>query len=364
MPFNGAGTYSMPSLPGSFNPAVTGQQATATDWTTLTNDFVTAMSTMICLDGQSTITQNIPFNSKKITLLGNATLTTDAINAGQVLAGTITGVADTGAANAYAIGPAIGILAYAAYQRFQFVAANANTAASTLAVSSLAAKSIKRPNGDALIANDILAGAVCDVIYDGTNFILIDGGSNGINYSLLTTRGDIIARSATVPARLALGSNHTVLKSNGTDPAWGAVDLTADVTGVLPIANGGTGNSSIAGTTWTPVDASGASLTFTNVTAKYVQVGNMVYAYFSLTYPSTADTSPTAIGGLPVTAPNNNYANTASMLQNSSNGSNITYAVVIKNTVTAGIWSATAARFTNAQVTGVTMSGVIIYPAT
>lgn len=240
MPYNGAGVYSAPSLPGSFNPPITGQEATGADWSTILADFVAAFSNVICLDGQTTITANIPFNGKKITGLGAATLTGDAVNAGQIVGNALTGIADTGAADAYVIAPTIPITAYVAYQRFQFVSAHANTGATTVAVSSLAAKSIKRPNGDALSANDILSGAIVDIQYDGTNFILLEGGTNAINYSLLTTRGDIITRSATKPQRLATGAAHTFLKSDGTDPGYGNVDLaTADVTGVLPRPNGG-----------------------------------------------------------------------------------------------------------------------------
>lgn len=38
--------------------------------------------------------------------------------------------------------------------------------------------------------------------------------------SLLTTRGDIIYRNATVPARLAIGSARQLLGNDGTDPTW------------------------------------------------------------------------------------------------------------------------------------------------
>ena len=65
----------------------------------------------------------------------------------------------------------------------------------------------------------------------------------------LTTRGDIIRRGASATERLALGSSGTVLKSDGTDVVYGSIatseltgniDLTSQVTGALPVANGGT----------------------------------------------------------------------------------------------------------------------------
>jgi hypothetical protein len=44
------------------------------------NGFAAGLSNAICKDGQTTIAANIPFNNKKITGLGDATLATDAMN--------------------------------------------------------------------------------------------------------------------------------------------------------------------------------------------------------------------------------------------------------------------------------------------
>jgi hypothetical protein len=62
--------------------------------------------------------------------------------------------------------------------------------------------------------------------------------------------GDILyASSATVLSRLAKDANSTrVLTNTGTGniPAWAQVTLTSGVTGTLPVANGGTGITSLA----------------------------------------------------------------------------------------------------------------------
>lgn len=63
------------------------------------------------------------------------------------------------------------------------------------------------------------------------------------NLSPTTTRGDLVYRNATVNARLPIGSTNTVLRTDGTDPIWGSVVLSSDVTGTLPVPNGGTGTS-------------------------------------------------------------------------------------------------------------------------
>lgn len=55
---------------------------------------------------------------------------------------------------------------------------------------------------------------------------------------------------------------------------------------------------------WTPVDASGATLTFTGVTGKYTVIGNIVFYSAILTYPSTASGASAFIGGLPFTSAN------------------------------------------------------------
>lgn len=63
----------------------------------------------------------------------------------------------------------------------------------------------------------------------------------------LTTRGDLIYRNASnVTDRLAVGAANRVLRSNGTDPSWAQVVLSTDVSGTLPIANGGTNATSLA----------------------------------------------------------------------------------------------------------------------
>jgi hypothetical protein len=73
-------------------------------------------------------------------------------------------------------------------------------------------------------------------------------------------------------------------------------------------ATPGTGTSELLADyeegTWTPVDQSGAGLTFTGVDAYYTKIGNQVTAWATVTWPSTADVSHASIGGLPFTSKN------------------------------------------------------------
>lgn len=78
---------------------------------------------------------------------------------------------------------------------------------------------------------------------------LLDANVDNDTATYTVKRGSLIVGNST-PAwdGLAVGGNHTVLKSNGTDPAWGAVTLTTDISGILPQANGGTGKDTSAAT--------------------------------------------------------------------------------------------------------------------
>ncbi len=69
--------------------------------------------------------------------------------------------------------------------------------------------------------------------------------------SLLTTRGDIIYRNATVPARLAKGTSGHVLTMGANDPAWSApLSLTVAETQVFS-------GASPSPSAWTDLDLSG-----------------------------------------------------------------------------------------------------------
>ena len=56
--------------------------------------------------------------------------------------------------------------------------------------------------------------------------------------------------------------------------------------------------------TWTPADGSGAGLSFTTVSGRYIKTGNMVTIWGALTYPSTANGSSSQVQGLPFTVDN------------------------------------------------------------
>jgi len=87
--------------------------------------------------------------------------------------GFIWGGTSTGTLTAYAINLTPALTAYATGQRLTFKAHVANGAAPTLAINALTTKTIKR-QGTALVANEIKIGDIVDVVYDGTEFQLLN----------------------------------------------------------------------------------------------------------------------------------------------------------------------------------------------
>lgn len=105
-------------------------------------------------------------------------------------------------------------------------------------------------------------------VADGSsNQALVTDGSGVLSWATAstnptTTAGDIIYSSNTATpgtlTRLGVGSATTVLHGGASAPAYSAVSLTADVTGVLPLANGGSNKNMTAangGIVWTDADS-------------------------------------------------------------------------------------------------------------
>ncbi|CAB4156324.1 hypothetical protein UFOVP671_56 [uncultured Caudovirales phage] len=81
---NGLGTYSLPAG----QPVVTNTSISSTVFNTLTSDLATALTQSVCTDGQSTMTGNLNLGTKKVTNMGDGSLTTDGCTYGQMTTAT------------------------------------------------------------------------------------------------------------------------------------------------------------------------------------------------------------------------------------------------------------------------------------
>jgi len=145
------------------------------------------------------------------------------------------------------------------------------------------------------------AGAGSNTITLSGTLVAANGGTGHASYVV----GDMLyADTTSTLAALAVGAAGTVLHGGAT-PSYSAVSLTADVSGTLPVANGGTGHNTVTtnglligagasamtvvspGTagqvltmvagvpTWTT--SSSETLSFTNTQGTAITVGNVVY---------------------------------------------------------------------------------------
>lgn len=199
---NGSGTYTLPAG----NPVVTGSTISSTWANNTLNDIATALTGSIAKDGQTTPTGNLPMGGYNHTNVADATVRTQYATAGQVQDGAFTLLTSVSGTNAITATGAIGMSSYVAGQRFSFVAAGTNTSAATLNINSIGAKSITKFGTTALIAGDIVSGMVCQVVYDGTQFQLLN--ANPIPSGVITMWSGSIA---SIPAGWYLcdGTNST-----------------------------------------------------------------------------------------------------------------------------------------------------------
>lgn len=244
MPYNGAGSFSPPS--SSF-PAVPDTLIESAKYNAVVSDVATGLSTAITKDGQTTVTANIPMNGFKMTNLGSATARTDSSNLGNIIDGTGVYIASVGGTqDDITLLPSPAIAAYTAGQTFRFVAASTNIGPVTVAVSGLTAKAVTKNGTVALVAGDIVAGALVTITYDGTRFIItgevlnglylpISGGTLTGNLLFSDALFDIGASGATRPRDLFLSRN-------------AAVGGAATVGSTLAVTGAATFSSTVSGT--------------------------------------------------------------------------------------------------------------------
>ena len=208
MSFNGSGTFVINS---TGQPVVTNTVISSTAFNALTADLATGLSTTLTKDGQTTPTANIPMGTFKITGMGAGTSSTDAVNLSQLQNSTGTFLTVSGTDTILGtVSPSVG--AYAVGQIFAFVAAATNTGAATINISSLGAKSITRLGATALIAGDLIINSVAFIVYDGTQFQLL----NPNTFTNLTISGTAAVTTLNVSGTSTFAAYTETITASGT----------------------------------------------------------------------------------------------------------------------------------------------------
>lgn len=302
------------------------------------DDFAAGINQCLNKDGSNAATGNLNAGAFRVTNLGAGTARTDAAQVGQVQDGTLHwGSTSGGTANAQTLTLSPTVTAYVAGQRFSFLAGFTNTAAATLNVNGAGAKNIfNAATGVAIGAGEVVSGRAYEVIYDGTQFLLLNDVTpiqNGDYIWLGTTAGTATAQTATAtPAITAYKAGQkfraligTGLSSTGATPTTHTLNINS--IGAKTIVHNGSGGSPTFGSfvagriiefvydgtymvitndpgawqTYTPILRYGAStLAKTVQYAKYKRTGNLLHAQFYLQVSALAAASGDITVELPV----------------------------------------------------------------
>lgn len=176
MPWNGSGTFTRQyGSSGWANDKAAGTKIVASRHDTNDDDLATGINNCLTKDGQVVATAAMDFGGFKLTNVADGAALSDAATVKQVqnaAPALLAGVAGTDTITA-STNPSL--TAYTSGQMFKFVPAGANTTTTVnLNINGLGAKNITKKGATALLVGDIKASTEHVVIYDGTQFQLIN----------------------------------------------------------------------------------------------------------------------------------------------------------------------------------------------
>ena len=167
--------------------------------------------------------------------------------------------ADSGTANAYVVTLTGVSTTYSAGLRIQFKAGAANTGASTLNVNGGGTKNITFQDASALSAGTIAANAIVDVMYDGTQFLLMNDPAGTVGTGDVvgpaSATANAIVRFDSTTGKLVKNSVVTIADSTGDMSGVGAFTAAGNVT----LGDSTTDTITLTGTVQPGVVISGSS---------------------------------------------------------------------------------------------------------
>lgn len=298
------------------------------------DDFTAGINNCLTKDGQNSATQNLPMGGFRHTGVGNGSARNDYAALGQVQDSTpIWGGTSSGTATAYTITLTPAIAAYAAGQRFLFIANASNTGAATLNVNGMGAKNIfLQSTNVSAPAGYIKINQLCEVVYDGTQFLLTQS-STEIQSNLATYIGTSTGTANAIvltpnPAFTAYNAGVSGFYSFIKDATTNTAGCTIAISGLAAISlfdregnalkagmliqsrmyniylNGNNAyvlNPSAVFQAFTPTVTQGATITYTNNYSKYLVEPGRVTFQAMLTATSAGTAANPVLVTLPVT---------------------------------------------------------------
>ena len=182
------------------------------------NDFATGINTCIAKDGQNAATADLPMATFKHTNIGNATARNQYGAVGQVQDGDFIWLGTTaGTAIAQTANAAPAITAYKAGQKFRMkigvglASTGVAVTAHTLAINGLASpKNIVEQDGANPTIGSWVAGAIMELVYDGTSFVITNDPSGWQDWSPNLRSGLATVTTPTYPLRKFIKQNKLV----------------------------------------------------------------------------------------------------------------------------------------------------------
>lgn len=273
MPFNGSGTY---TVVYNFTTEAASAPIEIAKLDGQFTDIATALSNCILRDGTGLPTATIDWNTQRITNLGASTTSTGPTTIAQFQSHAPVTLGSVAGTNTITGNLTPALTAYSSGQIVLFTPANNNTGATTININSLGAKSIVKGDGTALESGDLQASTLHGLMYDGTNFVVI----NPLSFNLVN---GTLSGTLSVTGALTLNGSLTTDNTTSDEAGYKGTPLNSQTTSYTCVlsdagkaihyaAGGG------AGSTFTiPANASvayplGTVITFVNRTVNTISI--------------------------------------------------------------------------------------------